>query len=137
GAAAAIGGWISLGMAGLLFTVVDAMVSFVLPAVAAAGGDPAAYTGLRALFDVLFAIGGWTVGAGALAASWSAHWPEYRRGHVLWLMRAAGVLGLAANTAYLLGLGAERLIGLGVVLLCAAAIALALAINPRAPSALA
>jgi hypothetical protein len=135
GAAAAIGGWVALGIAGVLFIVVDAMVSFVLPAVAAAGGDPAAYAGLRALFDVLFAIGGWTAGAGALAASWSAHWPEYRRGGVLWTMRAAGVLGLAANTAWLLGLPGERLIGPAVVLLCAATIALALAISPRPSSA--
>ncbi|MES2940329.1 MAG: hypothetical protein V4864_21800 [Pseudomonadota bacterium] len=133
GAATAVGGWLALGIASVLFIVVDAMVSFVLPAVAAAGSDPAAYAGLRALFDVLFAIGGWTAGAGALAAAWSAHWPEYRRAHVLWLMRAAGVLGLAANTAWLLGLPAERLIGPGVVLLCAAtiALALALAISPR------
>jgi len=126
GAGLAIAGWLALAISGVLFIVVDAMVAMVLPA-AAAHGD-AAYLGLRALFDVLFAIGGWTVGVGALAVAWSAQGPEVRWRAVLWLMRASGVLGVVANAAYLLGLPGSPLIGPGIALFAVAMLALAVSV---------
>jgi len=114
GAALAFAGWLAMSISGVIFTIVDAMVGHVLP-VAAAAGD-AAYVGARALFDVLFAIGGWAFGLGALAAGWSARQPEYRWAVVPWLMRIAGALGVAANTGYLLGLPGAALIGPAVAL---------------------
>ena len=128
GAGIAVAGWMALALAAALFVVVDAMVAFVLPAAASLTGGEAAYAGLRALFDVLFSIGAWTAGAGALAASWSAHGPEYRRRGVLWAMRLAGGVGLAANSAYLLGLPGATLIGPGVALVSVAALLLAIAL---------
>jgi hypothetical protein len=129
GAGLAIAGWLAMAIAGALFIIVDAMVAFVLPPAALFANGEAAYAGLRALFEVLFAIGAWTTGAGALAAAWSAHWPEYRWRVVLWLMRAAGVLGVLANTAYLLGLPGAPLIGPGIALLAVALLVLSLSLH--------
>jgi hypothetical protein len=125
GAGLAIAGWLALAIAGVLFTIVDAMVGFVLPPLAALAGGEAGYVAVRTLFDVLFAIGGWTVGVGAIAVAWSSHWPEYRWRSVLWLMRAAGVIGIAANTSYFFGVPAAALIGPGVALASVALLALA------------
>jgi len=128
GAGVAIAGWLALAIAGVLFTIVDSMVGFVLLPMAALVNGEAAYVGVRALFDVLFAIGAWTVGAGALAIAWSAHWPEYRSRTALWLVRASGVIGVVANSAYLLGLPGARLIGPGVALGAVALLTLAIAV---------
>jgi hypothetical protein len=119
-------GWLAMSIAGALFVVVDAMVGFVLP-VAAVHGD-AAYVAARALFDVLFAIGGWTVGAGALAAAWHAQAPEYRWRAALWLLRVSGAVCLLANSVHLLGLPGSRLIGPGIALLAVALFVLALSL---------
>lgn len=122
----AFAGWLAMAIAGALFIVVDAMVGFVLPA-AAAHGD-AAYVGSRALFDVLFAIGGWSVGLGALAAAWQAQAPEYRWRAALWLMRGSGAICLLANSAWLLGLPGAPLIGPGIALFALALFVLALSL---------
>jgi len=127
GAAVAVAGWLALAIAGALFIVVDAMVAMVLPPLALLPGAEA-YSGLRSLFEVLFAIGAWAAGAGALAAAWSARGPEYRWPAALWLMRAAGIIGLLANTAFLLGLPGARLIGIGVAVLALALLALSLSV---------
>jgi hypothetical protein len=129
GAGLAIAGWLALAIAGVLFTIVDAMVGFVLPPVAALANGEAAYAGVRTLFDVLFAVGGWAVGIGAIAVAWSAHWPEYRWRSVLWLLRASGVIGIVANAAYFLGLPGTVLIGPGVALASVALLALAVAVH--------
>ncbi len=103
------------------------MVGFVLPPMAALAGGEAGYAAVRTLFDVLFAIGGWIVGIGAIAVAWSSRWPEYRWRSVLWLMRAAGVIGIAASTAYFTGLPGTALIGPGVALGAVALLAFAIA----------
>ena len=129
GAGLAIAGWLAMAVAGVLFIVVDAMVALVLPPAAlAAGASDAGYLGLRALFDALFTIGAWATGAGALAAAWSAHWPELRWPAVRWSMRAAGALGVLANSAYLLGLPSAPLIGPGIALIALALLGVALAV---------
>lgn len=46
------------------------MVAMVPPLVALQADAKAAYAGLRALFDVLFTIGAWAAGGGALAVAW-------------------------------------------------------------------
>jgi hypothetical protein len=126
GAGVAIAGWLAMAIAGALFIVVDAMVALVLPP--AAQTIDAGYAGVRALFDALFTIGAWTTGVGALAASWSARWPEFRWRAVLWVMRAAGVVGVLASSAHLLGLPGARLIGPGIALVALALLALATAL---------
>jgi hypothetical protein len=124
-----------MAIAGALFIIVDAMVAFVLPPAALLAQGDAAYLGLRALFDVLFAIGAWTVNIGALAAAWSPRWPEFRWRAALWLMRAAGAIGVVANTAYFLDLPGARLIGPGVALSAVALLVLALAVHANAKRA--
>jgi hypothetical protein len=126
GAALAYAGWLAMGISGILFTIVDAMVGHVLPAAAAAGD--AAYVGARSLFDVLFAIGGWAFGVGALAASWSAQSREYRWRAAAWLMRVSGVLGIVANTGWLLGLPGAPLIGPAIALGATAVLVMAASI---------
>jgi hypothetical protein len=128
GAGLAVAGWFAMAISGALFIVVDAMVGFVLPAMAARPGGDAGYAASRALFDVLFAFGAWTTAAGALAAAWSARWPEFRWRAAPWLMRAAGAMGLLASTAWLLGLPGERLIGPGIALTAVALLVLAVAL---------
>lgn len=128
GAGVAVAGWLAMAIAGALFIVVDAMVGFVLPAMALRPGAEAGYAASRALFDVLFAIGAWTTGAGALAAGWSPRWPEFRWRAGLWLMRAAAAIGLMGSTAWLLGLPGERLIGPGIALTAVALLVLSAAI---------
>jgi hypothetical protein len=125
GAGIAVAGWLLLAIAGVLFTIVDAMVGFVLPHAAAMPQGEAAYAAVRALFDALFAAGTWTVGAGALAVAWSSHWAEYRRRTTLWLMRAAGVACLASGSGWMLGLPTGPLAGPAIALSVVALLLLA------------
>ena len=127
GAGLAVAGWLAMALAGALFIVVDAMVALVLPPAALTPHGEAAYAAQRALFDALFTIGAWTAGLGALAAAWSSHWPEWRSRTALWLMRAAGAVGVLANTAHLLGLPGAELIGPGIALLAVALLVMAVA----------
>jgi hypothetical protein len=121
GDASATAGWLGLAVSASLFIIVDAMVAFVLPAAASFPNGAAAYAGLRGLFDVLFTIGAWTAGVAALALSWN------RQGSLLfrvpaagWLMRAAGLIGVLASTAHLVGLPGAVLIGPGIAVLACA-----------------
>lgn len=123
GAGVAVAGWLSMAIAGALFIIIDAMVAFVLPPAAAAGDG---YLAVRALFDVLFAIGAWATAVGALAAAWSKRWPEFRSWPSLWLMRGAGVIGVFATTGFLLGVPVAPLIGPGIGLLALALVAVGL-----------
>lgn len=132
GAGIAIAGWLAMAIAGALFIVVDAMVAFVLPHAALLAGGDAAYLGLRSLFDVLFAIGAWATAVGALAAAGSARWPEFRRRAVRWPMRAAGVVGIVASSAFLLELPGSRLIGPGIALAAVALLLVSLAMLSQA-----
>ncbi len=122
-----LAGWLALAIASVLFIVVDAMVALVLPLAAAQPAGEAAYAGLRALFDVLFTFGAWTAGGGALALAWRNdgvlfYWPA-----VGWGMRGAGVIGLLASSAHLLGLPGAALIGPGIALLALASLGAAIA----------
>lgn len=119
-ASLAMAGWLTLAIASALFIVVDAMVAMVLPVAAAQAGGEAAYAGLRALFDGLFAIGAWTAGAGALAVAWRTDGTVFRWLAVAWGLRVAGLVAVLASAAHLLGWPGVSLIGPGVALLALA-----------------
>lgn len=124
-ASLAMAGWLALAIASTLFIVVDAMVAMVLPVAAAQAGGDAAYAGLRALFDVLFAIGAWTAGVGALAVAWRRDGTVFRWPAVGWGLRMAGLVGVVASAAHLLGWPGAPLIGPGVAMLALATLGVA------------
>jgi hypothetical protein len=134
GAALALAGWLALAIAGALFIAVDATVAMVLPVAAAQAGGAAAYAGLRALFDVLFAIGAWAAGLGALATAWRSGGALFRWPAVGWGMRIAGIVGLAASSAHLIGGPGATLIGPGIALLALALLGAAAAYAKEIPS---
>jgi hypothetical protein len=117
-----VAGWLALAIASLLFIVVDAMVAMVLPRVAMQANAEAAYAGLRALFDVLFTIGTWTAGCGALAVSWRTDGMLFQWPVVGWAMRVAGVACLVSATTHLIGWPGAPLIGPSIALLALASI---------------
>jgi hypothetical protein len=132
----ALAGWITFGIAAALFIVVDAMVSMVLPV---AASSDSSYAGTRALFDVLFTIGSWTAGAGALAVAWRRTDALFRWPVVGWGMRTAGAICFAAATAHLSGWPGARLIGPGIALLALAGIGVAMScllyrVDPERPA---
>lgn len=117
-AAQARAGWYALGVVGLVFLIVDTMVGQVLPPLAAGGADAAAgYAAARTLFDALFHLGTFAGGLSGLALAWV---PSGRpRG---WgpLMGLAGMLGVIAGAAGLLGWGLPHATGAAVTLLVVA-----------------
>jgi hypothetical protein len=137
GAPVALAGWLVLAIASALFIAVDAMVAMVLPVAAAQAGGEAAYAGLRALFDVLFTFGAWAAAGGALAVAWRPDGVLFRWPMAVWGMRAAGVVGLLASTAHLLGGPGAPLIGPGIAMLALAVLGAALSyvIEPGGGSA--
>ncbi|WP_374568343.1 hypothetical protein [Ideonella sp.] len=108
-------GWYALAIVGLVFLVVDTLVGQVLPPLALGGPDAAAaYAGARALFDALFHMGTFVGGLSGLALAWA---PGGRpRG---WgpLMGLAGMLGVVAGGAGLMGWGLPQATGGAVTLL--------------------
>lgn len=116
-------GWLGMAVAATLFVIVDAMVAFVLPVAAT---DPSTYAGFRAMFDVLFAFGTWTVGGAAITLAWNAKWEMFHWTIVGWGMRVAGLLCLTASSAYLLTNSGGRLIGPGIALVALASLGVAL-----------
>lgn len=125
GQARLLAGWLALALAAALFVIVDAMVAVVLPVAAAQAGGEAAYAGLRALFDVLFAIGTVAAGGGALALGWRLN--SQRRPVLSWGLRLAGGIGLLASSSHLLGGPGAALIGPGIALLALASLGVAVA----------
>ena len=102
----------------------------MLPPVAASG-DSAAYVVARSSFDVLFNIGGWTLGLGALLAALAPPGRALAWRPLRGLMGLAGVLGLAVNTSFLLGGPGAPLIGPAVVLTALALLGAGLALGRR------
>lgn len=111
-------GWYALAIVGLVFLVVDTMVGQVLPPLASGGVELAAgYAAARTLFEALFHLGTFAGGLSGLALAWS---PSGRpRG---WgpLMGLAGMLGVIAGAAGLLGWGLPHATGAAVTLLVVA-----------------
>jgi hypothetical protein len=83
-------GWFLIGISTVLFAIVDALVGFVLPPLAAAG-DPG-FLAAKRLFDVLFLASTATFGAGAVLAL------------LTYLAEAGGVPRVLALPALLVGL---------------------------------
>lgn len=109
--AAAVAGWLGLGLVGLVFLAVDTMVGFMLPPLAVVDNGAAAYAGARALFDALFLAGTAAGGAAALALAWGGARAIGRSPMAVWWMRSAGALGLAAGAAGLLGWAVPHAVG--------------------------
>jgi hypothetical protein len=68
GRGVAAAGWIAILLSIVVFTFVDAIVGYVLGAVAATRDGAAAFAGFKRLFDVLFLLGTTAFGAGAMLA---------------------------------------------------------------------
>jgi hypothetical protein len=64
----AVAGWIAIVLSAVVFTLVDAIVGFVLGPIAAMGDGAGAFAGFKRLFDVLFLLGTMTFGVGAILA---------------------------------------------------------------------
>jgi hypothetical protein len=64
----AAAGWIAILLSIIVFTLVDAIVGFVLSPVAAMKDGAGAFAGFKLLFDVLFLVGTTAFGAGAMLA---------------------------------------------------------------------
>jgi hypothetical protein len=135
GSDAAFAGWLALALASALFVVVDAIVGFVLPVAAAHGA--VGYAGWRALFDVLFAAGAFTAGAGALAAAQPRDALARRWAAAGWLLRTAGAIGLLASTAWFAGLPGAQFIGPSIALLALATLGVAAAVYAASRSRIA
>lgn len=116
-AAQARAGWYALAIVGLVFLVVDTMVGQVLPPLASNAEAAAGYAAARTLFDALFHLGTFAGGLSGLALAWAP--PGRPRG---WgaLMGLAGMLGVIAGTAGLLGWGLPHATGAAVTLLVVA-----------------
>lgn len=107
----AVAGWLGLGLVGLAFLAVDTMVGFLLPPLAVSDGGASAYAGARALFDALFLAGTLAGGASALAMAWGKAATAGKSSAAVVCMRSAGVLGLGAGAAGLLGWAAPHAVG--------------------------
>jgi hypothetical protein len=64
----AVAGWIAILLGIFVFTLVDAILGYVLGPLAATGDGAAAFGGFKRLFDVLFLLGTTAFGAGAMLA---------------------------------------------------------------------
>ena len=113
-------GWTALMFGLLIFTLVDAMVGFVLPQVAAMAGAEAAFAGFKRLFDTLFLLGTATSGLGiALAMGGEARRAASPVGRPLaWTLAGVGALGVvAALSGFAAWSGAVRMVGASVGLI--------------------
>jgi hypothetical protein len=120
----ALGGWLAIAVASAIFVVVDAMVAVVLPFVGTHASSPDTCWAFRLLFDVLFAIGAWAAGLGALAVASARSGALARSPGAMWLMRVAGIVSLVSASAQLLGFPAAQFIGVGITILALASMAL-------------
>ncbi len=110
-------GWFLIGTSTILFAVVDSLVGFVLPEVAAATGASAAFLVAKRLFDVLFMLGTATFGAGAMLAPAR---DAFRGGGPIPRLLAglavlAGAIGLAGGFGGLLGYNLAPAMGAGIL----------------------
>ena len=68
GRSLAVAGWIAILLSIVVFTLVDAIVGYVLGPVAALKDGASAFTAFKRLFDVLFLLGTTAFGTGAMLA---------------------------------------------------------------------
>jgi hypothetical protein len=113
--AAGAAGWFLIGASTIVFAIVDAMVGFVLPPLAAAASPT--LLGMKQLFDVLFLVGTAAFGAGAalatLQSAFAAHGGIARLLAVLGF--AAGLVALVSGGGSLIGVHLERYLGFGIL----------------------
>jgi hypothetical protein len=107
-------GWLLIAVSTVLFAIVDSLVGFVLPPLAAAG-DPG-FLAAKHLFDVLFLAGTATFGAGAVLALLTHLAGAGAIPRALTLPALlAGLVALAGGMAGLLGASVNpHLLGVGI-----------------------
>ena len=112
----AAAGWITVTLASLLFTFVDAIVGFVLAPLAAAADGGGAFLGFKHLFDALFLLSTIALSVGAaLALSREIAASSLALGKILPAVGvAASAAGFLASIACCLGLPAEQGVGASV-----------------------
>jgi hypothetical protein len=113
-------GWTALVFGLLIFTLVDAMVGFVLPQIAAMAGAETAFAGFKRLFDALFLLGAVASAAGiALAMGGEAKRAASPVARPLaWALTGVGVIGVGAALAGFVGWsGAVGIIGASIGLI--------------------
>ncbi len=108
-------GWLGVGLATLMFAIVDTTAGYVLPPMAAAG-EAGAFAGFKRLFDALFLFN--TI---AFGISFFAALGAERRSLALTVGaplalagQALGALAVTASVACLVGLPLEQGVGLSV-----------------------
>lgn len=106
-------GWLGVALSGTLFVVVDALVSAVLPALAAQGDS--AYLGFRRLFDVLFVIGTWLAGLATLLVLLAPGGIELPVARPLRVFgAAASLVGIVSGVLFFCGFDTALGLGLSV-----------------------
>ncbi len=116
GQSVAASGWFLIAISTVLFSLVDAMVGFVLPAVAVGGASPA-FLAAKSLFDILFMLGTATFGLGATLAVAGDAFARHRTIPRM-LALPALLVGLAAfvgGAGGILGLNLHDLMALGIL----------------------
>jgi len=116
-AGVAAAGWILIGLSTIVFVIVDAMVGFVLPPVAAASGASQSFLAVKQLFDILFLFGTAIFGAGAILATFdSAFGAGGAIARVLAVPAfATGVAAIVSGGGSLAGIHLEQFVGLGIL----------------------
>ena len=116
GRSLAVAGWIAILLSIVVFTLVDAIVGYVLGPVASLKDGAAAFTAFKRLFDVLFLLGTIAFGAGAMLALTN----EMRSAVPIVSKPVAlagaltGMAGVLAAAACLAGFPLEQAVGISI-----------------------
>jgi len=116
GRSLAVAGWIAILLSIVVFTLVDAIVGYVLGPVAALKDGAGAFTAFKRLFDVLFLLGTTAFGAGAMLALTN----EMRSAMPIVSKPVAlagaltGMAGVLAAVACLAGFPLEQAVGISI-----------------------
>lgn len=110
-------GWVLIGVSTIIFTIVDTIVGFVLPPLAASGGASPSFLGIKQIFDALFLVGTATFGAGAVLATLAS---AFGNGGIVWRLLAllafgTGAVALVTAAGSLGGISLERFVGFGIL----------------------
>ncbi len=135
GRSLAVAGWIAILLSIVVFTLVDAIVGYVLGPVAALKDGAGAFTAFKRLFDVLFLLGTTAFGAGAMLALTN----EMRSAVPIVSKPVAlagaltGMAGVLAAAACLAGFPLEQAVGLSIGLGSAVFVAIGAQIMLKPP----
>lgn len=114
-------GWVLIALANMIFVLVDALMANVLAPVALTPGGAGAFIGFRHLYDLLFALGSVTAGAGGVLVLWSeaktttAPWPR----PVSYVGVGLSAVGLLGGLGHFAGLPMALPMGASILLVSA------------------